>query len=145
MKKMNLKIKTIFILQKSLSNFCLFISFLIFLSCGNNSFEEKLYFSINNNVVINEEKENIILFLSDADCYSCYVPFYELKNTLKTQYIGLFYSKYPNEFRKRTLKINQRIKWEQLKNRDLLDLINDNVEEHGPYMVSIKDGKLTFL
>lgn len=142
---MRSKIKTIIILRKLLIKFFCF-QVLILTSCNHSSFNSEFEFNlVQNDVFVDDSKQTILLILSDSDCYSCYESFSDIRNSKEVEYIGLFYSKYPDEFKKRTLQINEHIKWKQLKDNMILTALQKETTDHGPYIISLKNKELSIL
>ena len=136
--------------KKVLRHFITFKLFIIstfvilLLSCTKNSLEEKIIDIMESELssIKNYDNNKIIIILSDKNCYSC---FYNYENIEADKYVAFYYSDNPL-FLKKIKKINNKIKWNPIKNKNVLDLLfKFNNHSFGPYNFIFEKNKIKFI
>jgi hypothetical protein len=126
--------------------FCLFL-LIITLNCKKeNTHEQKLFSILKQEVDLYFEDSNnvMILIFSDKDCTPCLEEYRELNPNQKV--LGLFYSKYKNDFRTRLEKINPSIHWEYIKDKKIITYLKEwDKNGNGPYTFKLMNNKIYYL
>lgn len=118
---------------------------MLVLSCTKkNNLEEKIIEIIESELstIKNYENNKIIIILTDRNCYNC---FYNYENIEDDKYVAFYYSEDPL-FLKKIKKINNKIKWNPIKNKNVLDLLfKFNDSSYGPYNFIFEKNKIKLI